>query len=435
MATERVEMSGHIIDRGLLARVLDSIVDRGGDYRIERFDVGKHTRDESRVVIDVTAPSAERLSQVLEAITSFGARAVNAQDARLEVADIAACFPPSFYSTTNLPTQVRIDGRWVDVALPEMDCGIRIEGEGDAITATTVPMLDVRVGDRIVVGHSGVRLAPGAIDEAESDQPRSGDSFSFMSSDVSSEKPQRLLVQRVAGSMRQCREDGQKVLWVAGPALVHTGSVAPTVALIRAGYIDVLFAGNALPTHDIEASIHGTSLGVSQASGVPTEHGHTHHIRAINAVRRAGSIAQAVEGGVITSGIMHACVTHGVDYVLAGSVRDDGPLPDVLTDMPAAQAAMRSHIRDVGFCLVVCTMLHGIATGNLLPAHVPLVCVDINPATVTKLADRGSAQAMGIVTDVGLFVEELAQELAPDELADERRAAADRDRRRASAYA
>jgi lysine-ketoglutarate reductase/saccharopine dehydrogenase-like protein (TIGR00300 family) len=235
-----------------------------------------------------------------------------------------------------------------------------------------------------------------------------------MSSAVSSEKPQALLVRQIAGRVREVRAGGGKVLWVGGPAIVHTGAAPAMVALVRAGYVDVLFAGNALATHDIEAALYGTSLGVDLARGAGVPHGHEHHIRAINTIRRCGSIAAAVEQGVLTGGVMHALVEAGREYVLVGSVRDDGPLPDVHTDVISGQRAMRAQLAGVGFCIMVATMLHSIATGNMMPASIPLVCVDINPATVTKLADRGSAQAMGIVTDIGLFLEQLARELTPE---------------------
>jgi lysine-ketoglutarate reductase/saccharopine dehydrogenase-like protein (TIGR00300 family) len=256
------------------------------------------------------------------------------------------------------------------------------------------------------VGSQGIRVQP-------LDRGRSGEVFEFMSSQVSSEKPQGLIVRRVAGAMRATKERGEKILWVGGPAVVHTGAGPAVVRLIEAGYMDVLFAGNALATHDIEGALYGTSLGVNLAEGIGVEHGHEHHIRALNTIRRCGSIAKAVEQGVLTSGIMHACVLHGVDFVLGGSVRDDGPLPDTVTDVVEAQRQMRSLLGGVGYALMVASMLHSIATGNLLPASVPLVCVDINPATVTKLADRGSAQATGVVTDTGLFLGALADELAP----------------------
>ncbi len=230
---------------------------------------------------------------------------------------------------------------------------------------------------------------------------------------MSSEKPQAVLVRQVADGMREAKNSGQKVLWVGGPGVVHTGAAPAMVALVQAGFVDILFAGNALATHDIEAALYGTSLGVDLVMGRGVEHGHEHHIRALNTIRKAGSIKEAVDQGVLTGGIMHALVTQDRTFVLVGSVRDDGPLPDVYTDVIEGQRAMRAQLEGVGFCMMVATMLHSVATGNILPASIPLVCVDINPATVTKLADRGSSQARGIVTDVGLFLEQLAGELVP----------------------
>jgi lysine-ketoglutarate reductase/saccharopine dehydrogenase-like protein (TIGR00300 family) len=267
-------------------------------------------------------------------------------------------------------------------------------------------MSDVRAGMQIITSAQGVRVTPPIVVNTE-------EGFGFMESDVSSEKPQRVLVKQVADGMREAKANGQKVLWVGGPGIVHTGAAPAMVAIVEAGYVDVLFAGNALATHDIESSLYGTSLGVDLARGRGVEHGHEHHIRAINTIRKAGSIAAAVEQGVLTSGVMHALVRQGKKFVLVGSVRDDGPLPDVYTDVLEGQRAMRAELDGVGYCLMAATMLHSVATGNILPASIPLTCVDINPATVTKLADRGSSQARGIVTDVGLFVEHLARELSP----------------------
>jgi lysine-ketoglutarate reductase/saccharopine dehydrogenase-like protein (TIGR00300 family) len=260
-------------------------------------------------------------------------------------------------------------------------------------------------------GAGGVRVVP-MIEHSVT--PKDPDKhFEFMNSHVSSEKPQALLVRQIAEQMREVKAHGRKVLWVCGPAVVHTGAAPAMVALVEAGFVDVLFAGNALATHDIESALYGTSLGVDLSKGRGVEHGHEHHIRAINQIRKAGSIAAAVEQGMLTGGVMHAMVRARKQFVLVGSVRDDGPLPDVHTDVIVGQRAMRDHLTDVGFAIMVATMLHSVATGNLMPASIPLVCVDINPATVTKLADRGSSQARGIVTDVGLFLEQLALELVP----------------------
>jgi lysine-ketoglutarate reductase/saccharopine dehydrogenase-like protein (TIGR00300 family) len=285
-----------------------------------------------------------------------------------------------------------------------MDCGLVVDDSGERPRVYTLPMSDVKAGMQVVCGVSGIRVDVPIMTKAEG-------SFGFMESDVSSEKPQAVLVRQVADGMREAKTAGKKVLWVGGPGVVHTGAAPAMVALVNAGFVDVLFAGNALATHDIESSLFGTSLGVDLAQGRGVEHGHEHHIRALNTIRKAGSIRAAVDSGVLTGGIMHAMVTGGKSYVLVGSVRDDGPLPDVYTDVLEGQRAMRAHLTGVGFCLMVATMLHSVATGNILPASVPLVCVDINPATVTKLADRGSSQARGIVTDVGLFLEQLAGEL------------------------
>jgi len=286
-----------------------------------------------------------------------------------------------------------------------MDCGL-VYRDG---RVRTVPVSDVIAGELVVCGASGVKVVLPAKEHSAN-----AESFEFMSSAVSSEKPQALLVRQIAERMRNVKAEGQRILWVAGPAVVHTGAAPAMVALVQAGFVDVLFAGNALATHDIEASLYGTSLGVDLAKGSGVEHGHEHHIRAINTIRRAGSIADAVETKVLTGGVMHAMVVADKPFVLVGSVRDDGPLPDVYTDVIEGQRAMRGELRDVGFAIMVATMLHSIATGNILPASIPLVCVDINPATVTKLADRGSAQAIGIVTDIGLFLEQLAGRLVED---------------------
>lgn len=402
--SETVEISGHLMDSGILARVLDDVLEYGGDYVIEQFDVGRSHDDESYAKIVVSASDAAELARLLMRLQGHGVNQVDPGEALVRPVDRDGVFPDDFYSTTNLETVVRVDGQWIPVDNPEMDCGLLVE-DG---RVRTVPVSDVRAGDRIVCGANGVRVV---LPQREHSANESA--FEFMSSAVSSEKPQALVVRQIAERMREIKGEGQKILWVGGPAVVHTGAAPAMVALVEAGYVDVLFAGNALATHDIESALFGTSLGVDLARGAGVEHGHEHHIRAINTVRRCGSIAAAVEQGVLTSGVMHALVKAGKPFVLVGSVRDDGPLPDVYADVVEGQRAMRAELPGVGFALMVATMLHSIGTGNLLPASVPLVCVDINPATVTKLADRGSAQAVGVVTDIGLFLEQLARELVP----------------------
>ena len=417
MASETVALAGHLIDSGVLSAVLDDIGDYGGDYVVDDLQLGKGRDDESRARIVVSAQDENALARLLMRLQTRGANLISHQDAEVATADRDGVFPDGFYSSTNLECEVRVEGRWIPVGNPEMDCGLVLEqgtgpaeGSDVAVCARTIPMSDVRTGMQIVTGVVGVRVGtPAAVAHGR----HSSEVFSFMDSAVSSEKPQGLLVRQIADQIRKVHESGRKVLWVGGPAVVHTGAAPAMVTMTRAGYVDVLFAGNALATHDIEAALFGTSLGVDLAAGHGVEHGHEHHIRAINVIRRCGSIADAVDQGVLTGGLMHELVKQGKRFVLVGSVRDDGPLPDVYTDVIEGQRAMRAELDNVGFCLMVATMLHSVGTGNLLPASIPLVCVDINPATVTKLADRGSAQARGIVTDVGLFLEQLARELVP----------------------
>ena len=398
--SETLEITGHVIDSMLFTRILDQVRESRCDYEIVEFRVGRTPSDPSYARLLVKAGRAQQLEELVGSLMGLGMTRLEAGQANLVEAEMDGVLPDGFYSSTNLETEVRVGDTWYEVSNPEMDCAIVVK-HGQA---RTVPMSDVLMGDPVVVGSLGIRVSP-------RDRGRAGEIFEFMSSQVSSEKPQGLIVRKVAETMRATKQRGEKILWVAGPAVIHTGAAPAIVRLIEAGYVDVVFAGNALAAHDIEGALYGTSLGVNLSEGIGVEHGHEHHIRAINTIRRCGSIAKAVEQGVLTSGIMHACVRNGVDFVLGGSVRDDGPLPDTLTDVIETQRAMRSLLPGVGYALMVATMLHSIATGNILPAAVPLVCVDINPATVTKLADRGSTQATGVVTDVGLFLGALADEL------------------------
>ena len=404
--SETVEISGHLMDSGILSRVLEDVREYGGDWVVDRFDLGHEKEDVSYARLTVGAPDEDTLQRTLMRLQTKGVNLTDPGEAVLQPAEVDGVFPDSFYSTTNLPTRVRVDGRWLVVDNPEMDCGLVVLDRDGIPRVQTIPMSDVRAGMLLVCGAAGVRVTAPELEA-------SSDSFGFMESAVSSEKPQTLLVRQVTDGMRATKAAGQRVLWVGGPGVVHTGAAPAMVALVEAGFVDVLFAGNALATHDIESALYGTSLGVDLAHGRGVEHGHEHHIRAINTIRKAGSIAAAVEQGVLTGGVMHAMVQQGKHFVLVGSVRDDGPLPDVYTDVIEGQRAMRAGLDGVGYCLMVATMLHSVATGNILPSSVPLVCVDINPATVTKLADRGSSQARGIVTDVGLFIEQLTQELVP----------------------
>ncbi len=388
------------MDSGVLARVLDDVLAYGGDYRIDRLDVGRAHDDESYARIEVSASDDEALARLLMRLQTHGVNQVDPGEALLREVEQDGVFPDDFYSTTNLETVVRLGAVWVPVEQPEMDCGLVVE-DG---RVRTVPVSDVRAGQRVVCGAGGVKVVLPLVDH-------SAEEFGFMSSSVSSEKPQSLLLRQIAQQMREVKADGGKVLWVGGPAVVHTGAAPHLAELVRQGWIDILFAGNGFATHDIESNVLGTSLGVPLGDGLPPEGGHSNHLRVINEVRRRGSIAGAVADGYITGGVMFECVQHDVPFVLGGSVRDDGPLPDVLTDVVEAADAMRAQLPGVSVALMLASTLHAIATGNVLPAGVETYCVDINQAVVTKLADRGSHQALGIVTDVGLFVHTLAQHL------------------------
>lgn len=402
-AVEYVEMTGHIVDSLLLPKVLDAILSRGGAYHIEHLRLGERQDDPSFARIELRAATPEQLDRILAEIHSHGAIPANARDCTTVPADIAGAFPEGFYCSTNFRTQVRVGGEWIEVEDQEMDCGIVIDDEGRS--ARCLPMTEVKAGDRILVGRGGTRVFP-----PESEM-RKHELFQFMSSPVSSERPKAVSVREVAHAMRRSREQGEKIMAVLGPAVVHTGGGEHVSTLIRLGYLQVLFAGNALAVHDMEQAFYGTSLGVSLDHGLPTDEGHEHHLRTINTIRRRGGIRPAVEKGVLTSGIMFECVTRNVPYVLCGSIRDDGPIPDVVTDVLAAQAQMRAHVPGTGFCLMVATTLHSIAVGNLLPAWVKVACVDISPATVTKLMDRGSTQTVGIVSDAEPFLRALVTEL------------------------
>jgi lysine-ketoglutarate reductase/saccharopine dehydrogenase-like protein (TIGR00300 family) len=404
MADSIVQISGHIIDSLILPKVLDLIVSLGAEFEILEIQVGHKRTDRSFARIKVEAPTPGHLDQVLAKIREHGAlpEQVDLELVDLQPAPADGVFPDHFYATTNLETWVRLEQQWIVVELIEMDCGIRIDTA--ARKAQCVPMHHIKQGDLVVVGQRGVKVVP-------LDRQQPGAPFEFMASAVSTEQPKGLLIREIAESMQRVKRENGRILVVAGPGLVHTGASNYLVELIENGYVQVLFAGNGLAVHDMESDLYGTSLGVYVDKKIRASEGHEHHLWTINRIRRAGGIRQAVEQGVIRKGIFYACVKNGVDFILAGSIRDDGPLPDVITDSLQAQDAMREKARGVSFALMIATTLHAIATGNLLPASVKTVCVDINPAVVTKLTDRGTFQALGLVTDVEPFLRELCSYL------------------------
>ena len=395
----RLVLNGHIIDSMILPQVMDLVMDLGGNFTIEELRVGQHKTDTSYCRMEVVASTAEQLDSIVKGARALGAASESERPVRLERVIKEGVFPEGFYSTSNLPTEVFLDGSWIAVESIEMDAAIAVDRRGK--TARCIVFQGATLGTEIVVGYEGVRVTP-------LERSRKTEIFSFMASEVSAEKPKKVLIGAIAAEMKNIRDEGGRIAVVAGPAVVHTGASRYLSRLIELGYVQVLFAGNALAVHDVEAALFGTALGVNIESGAPSEHGHEHHMRAINRVRAAGGLKQMVESGQLRSGIMKAAIKHGVDMVLAGSIRDDGPLPDVITDMVEAQQRMRANLGGVRMALMLSTMLHSIATGNMLPAGVRTVCVDINPAVVTKLADRGTWQSIALVTDVESFLRELA---------------------------
>ena len=399
-ASETIEAAGHLIDSGLLSGIFDKIIEQKGAYEVLGFDIGRTNDDPSRIRMRITAEDEPALDDLLQQLTIFGCHAVAERNAVLRPAEADRCVPDDFYSTTNHRTHVRLDGRWVDVGHQRMDAVIVVSGAGAACRK----LRDVRAGEHVVCGHEGIRVTP-----EFRERDRLG--FAFMSNETSSERRVESRVSRIAAMMRDVRASGGRIAVVAGPVVVHTGGVEHFCELIRGGYVNVVLAGNALAVHDIEFALSGTSLGIDLLKGAPVEQGHRNHMAAINTINRAGSIRAAVETGVLASGVMYECVTHGIDVVLAGSIRDDGPLPETLMDLVEAQERYAAALEHVQLVLMLSSMLHGIGVGNMLPSWVRVVCVDINPAVVTKLSDRGSQQTVGVVTDVGLFLHRLAEAL------------------------
>ncbi len=400
---EVVELTGHIIDSWTLPRAWDIIMDRGGNFDVEEMRVGRHKTEGSYVRLKILAPDSEVLELILTELQQIGAVLAHADDAQTTVVEQAGVLPEKFYSTTNLPTQARVNGRWVEVENIEMDVAVVIDRA--AGRAWCRPMHDVQVGDNVVVGHDGIRVQP-------FERDRNREAFAFMQSNVSSEKVKVLAIHEIANQMRETRARNGKILFVLGPAVIHTGAGRYVAELLRRGYVQVIFGGNAIVTHDVESALFGTSLGVDLRSGEQVEGGHRNHLRAINAIRGAGSLEKAVETGLLHDGITYEALKRNIPLVLAGSIRDDGPMPGVITDMQQAQHRMREEVQGVEMALMIASMLHAIATGNLLPSWVRTVVVDINPAVVTKLADRGSFQAAGLVTDAELFLRELLEVLS-----------------------
>ncbi len=397
---EVVEAEGHLIDSHLMEQIFDKVVESNGRFEVEQFKIGRTNGEPSYLRLRLEAPDRRQMEHLLAQLLPIGCSPVQAGDVTLGLVERDCCAPEDFYSTSNHHTFIKLDGDWVEVQNQRMDAMIVVkDGQG-----TCRRLRDLKAGDMVVTGMHGIRVAP---ESKERDRL----AFAFMSNEISSERQVETAVRQTAMLARQSREAGKKIVAVAGPVVVHTGGVSGLTKLIRGGWIDAVLSGNALGVHDIESSLLGTSLGIRMADGRQAEHGHRNHMRAINAIYHAGGIRGAVESGKLKSGVMYECVKNNVPFVLAGSLRDDGPLPETITDMNAAQDAYAAMLKPAGLVMCLGSMLHSIATGNMLPSWVKIVCVDINPAVATKVSDRGTGQAVGVVTDVGLFLELLAREL------------------------
>ncbi|WGV23958.1 TIGR00300 family protein [Halotia branconii] len=404
-----IRIEGHLLDSGLINRALDLIIDSGGSFQVLNFDLGEQRQSTSAAEVKVSAPSHEVMEEIISQLIDLGAVNLpeDERDAKLEPVIQAGVAPDDFYVSTIYPTEVRIDGQWMKVENQRMDGAIAISQTPNGLVARCKILRDLEVGDRVIVDVLGIRT----IRKPESREQRNTQEFSFMSAGVSSERRVELVVEQVAWELRKIRDAGGKVVVTAGPVVIHTGGGEHLSQLIRQGYVQALLGGNAIAVHDIEQNIMGTSLGVDMKRGVAVRGGHRHHLKVINSIRRYGSIAKAVEAEAIKSGVMYECVHNHVPFVLAGSIRDDGPLPDTQMDLIKAQEEYAKHLEGAEMILMLSSMLHSIGVGNMTPAGVKMVCVDINPAVVTKLSDRGSVESVGVVTDVGLFLSLLIQQL------------------------
>lgn len=400
----RLRVEGHLIDSGTLSKIFDRVIQVGASYEILDFRIGRTNTETSVAELRVDAPARATLEALLENLVDLGCRRLDGDDAHSAPAPADGVVPDDFYSTTNHETWVRRGSGWLRVEKQRMDSVVVVDGS----RAVCTKLRDVRAGQQIVIGTTGIRVVP-------PDKERDRAHFGFMTNDVSSERRVELTADRVARDMAAARAAGRKVIAVAGPVVIHTGGVAAMEALLAQHAFDAILAGNALAVHDIERALFNTSLGIDADTGEAVKDGHRNHMRAINAIRKSGGIAAAVRDGTLGRGIMHRCVIEGIPFVLAGSLRDDGPLPEVITDMNAAQEAYSKLLEGAAVVLVLSSMLHGIAVGNMIPSSVLTVCVDINPAVATKLADRGSSQAIGVVTDVGAFLALLARRLGAAE--------------------
>ena len=391
---------GHLIDSGIMSKILNLIIDEKADYKIINFQIGKKQDEISNLEIQLICDSEEKLNLVTEKLVIIGAWEKGATESVFKETEKDGCVPSDFYSTSNHRTEIFTGGKWQKVARQRMDAMILMKPDGPQC----IKLRDVKKGDLILCGSESVRVFP-------PDAERQSEGFGFMTNDVSSERSDNIAVHKVADSLKEMKSEGKKAVVVAGPVVVHTGGAGALAALIREGYIHGLLGGNAIAVHDLESCFYGTSLGVDMKTGKPTNGGHYHHMRAINKINSSGSIKEAIDRGELNKGLMDEVIKSEIPYCLAGSIRDDGPLPETVMDMIEAQKQYGDIIKGTDMLIMLSTMLHSIGAGNMTPSWVRTICVDINPAVVTKLSDRGTGQAVGIVSDVGLFLRAVADVL------------------------
>ena len=399
--SQEIKVGGHLIDSSILTKIFDKIMDLHGEFQVEEIEIGKKKRDQSFARLSITGKDQKHLDEILETVYRLGAVSKIQKEITLKKAPKNNVMPDNFYSTTNNHTHIFHKAKWISVENMMMDKCIVVKGN----RAFCIPVRDIRKGDQIVVGEKGIKITP-------PERPREGvNVFEFMGSSSSSERPTQHIAKQVADDIYNTKKNGGRIVIVGGPAIVHTGADDAVSELIKTGYVDGVLAGNALAVHDIEYATLGTSLGMNVHDATLAYHGHRNHMDTINAVFKAGSISNMVKTKKLTKGIMYECVKNKIPFVLAGSIRDDGPLPDVITDITQAQREYKKVLQGADMVIMISTMLHSIATGNMLPANVKVIVVDISQPTVTKLMDRGTWQALGIVSDVGAFLPMVVQQI------------------------
>jgi lysine-ketoglutarate reductase/saccharopine dehydrogenase-like protein (TIGR00300 family) len=399
MFSETIELRGHIIDSLILPKVLDQILTHGANFKIGEIKIGQKRADQSFARIEVSAETNEALDDLILRLRQHGAEVAERENAQLAPAPKDGVFPNEFYVMTNQQTFVRIDDKEIEVRPSMMDSAIAVDRK--ARVARAVKFFDVRKGDEIVIGHQGVRVVP--VQRATSRT----DIFQFTNTIIDADEPKSAIIRELAEELRRARKAKGKIVVVAGPAIVRTGAGQHLVRLIEAGYVDRLFAGNPFAGYDVERALYGTSLGISLDLAF-ARGGRENVMRAVNAIRQAGSVAAAVEKNVLTSGIMHACVRNNVDVVLTGSIRDEGSIPGATTDAIEGQKVLREKLADVTHALLLASIRHSLAAVSMLAPTVKIVCVDIDASALERVVEQQPLQSIGMITDVEPFLRELA---------------------------